>query len=110
MEAISKRLEGGIVTLDSSLCIGCGCCVDACPYGAIQVDPSSGVAGKCDFCLELQRWGEQPACVSACTMRVLHAGWLEEMEVGGAPDGSGLSDQGLTQPAMRVIPKPDSTT
>jgi anaerobic dimethyl sulfoxide reductase subunit B (iron-sulfur subunit) len=69
--AITKRKNDGAVLLDSALCIGCRACVDACPYGAPQYDPATNRVSKCDLCVELVGRGEQPACVSACTMRVL---------------------------------------
>jgi Fe-S-cluster-containing dehydrogenase component/CRP-like cAMP-binding protein len=73
----------GDVFVREDLCVGCGRCVTACPWGSVQmaprpapakkslrVVPSSGVAGpsadvavKCDMCRDL---GHGPACVSAC--------------------------------------------
>lgn len=69
--AIVKRERDGVVLLDSSLCAGCRSCVEVCPHGAPQCDPATGLVSKCDLCYELVASGEQPACVSACTMRVL---------------------------------------
>jgi len=99
--AIQKRAEDGIVVLNSALCTGCRLCEAACPYGALQYDATSGAMGKCDFCLDLLARGEKPACVSACTLRVLEYGWLDEM--GGEPvRGPALPDPGETEPSMRV--------
>lgn len=103
--AILKRQEDGVVLLDSSRCTGCRACADACPYGVPQYDPATGLVGKCDLCADLLSRGEQPGCVSACTMRVLHVGWLEEMAEGEPPGGDGLPDPSLTLPALRVIPR-----
>ncbi|MHA1769988.1 MAG: 4Fe-4S dicluster domain-containing protein [Candidatus Thorarchaeota archaeon] len=52
--------EAGVLTVDETLCIGCGNCVTACKYGGITLDPIERYAIKCDLC------GGDPACVSAC--------------------------------------------
>lgn len=53
----------GAVVVDEERCIGCGNCIDACPYHARFRHPVTGVADKCDYC---QRSGGDPACVSVC--------------------------------------------
>ena len=61
----------GIVILDSSKCIGCGYCNWACPYAVPQYNQALGVMSKCNFCFDAIEAGLEPACVSACPMRVL---------------------------------------
>jgi anaerobic dimethyl sulfoxide reductase subunit B (iron-sulfur subunit) len=100
--ALARREEDGVVLLDSSLCDGCRACEHACPYGAIQYDEATGRMGKCDACAELVSRGEQPVCVTACTMRVLRFGWLDEMGEGQAAQGRGLPDPALTRPSLRI--------
>ena len=59
--AIVNDLEdGGIVRVVTETCTGCGQCVRACPFGAIQIDPASRKAYKCELC------GRDPACVCIC--------------------------------------------
>ncbi len=78
----------GIVVVDYDWCIGCRCCMSACPYGArhfnwadpdlpaAEVNPTThylgnrprpkGVVEKCTFCIQRTRQGLYPACVEIC--------------------------------------------
>ena len=80
----------GIVVIDYNWCIGCRCCMAACPYGARhfnwgkpdvpkdQVNTHMhylgnrprpcGVVEKCTFCIQRVRQdkGRYPACLEAC--------------------------------------------
>ncbi len=80
--------KDGIVVIDYDWCIGCRCCMAACPYGArhfnwadpglpaAEVNPAMhylgnrprprGVVEKCTFCIQRVRAGRYPACVEAC--------------------------------------------
>jgi molybdopterin-containing oxidoreductase family iron-sulfur binding subunit len=78
----------GIVVIDYDWCIGCRCCMSACPYGARHfnfAEPDlpaeafnpnlhvlgnrprmKGVVEKCTFCIQRVRHGRYPACVEIC--------------------------------------------
>ncbi|MCE4613716.1 MAG: 4Fe-4S dicluster domain-containing protein [Desulfurococcales archaeon] len=58
--------EDGIVLVNDDLCIGCGACIENCPYGARFFNPVKGVADKCTFCDHRIYQGLLPACVEAC--------------------------------------------
>jgi tetrathionate reductase subunit B len=64
-----KREEDGIVVIDSDMCIGCKYCLQACPYDARFINPDTGTAEKCDFCIHRVSQGLEPACVEACPAR-----------------------------------------
>lgn len=68
VKATFKR-QDGIVMVDPRLCIGCGTCVNACPYDARFINPVSQVADKCTFCVERVDAGLLPACVTSCVGR-----------------------------------------
>ncbi len=78
----------GIVVVDYDWCIGCRCCMSACPYGARRfnwAEPTfdsdqintnteflgnrprtKGVVEKCTFCIQRVRNNKYPACVEVC--------------------------------------------
>lgn len=94
----------GIVVIDYNWCIGCRCCVTACPYGARhfnwtdpgipagEVNPDTeylgnrprqkGVVEKCTFCLQRVRRpdGKYPACVEVCPVGARKFGNLLDPE------------------------------
>jgi anaerobic dimethyl sulfoxide reductase subunit B (iron-sulfur subunit) len=77
--AISKNPENGLVASDPDLCIGCGACASACPYGAPSVDAELGKSVKCTMCSDRLVEGKQPICVAACSTRALAWGDIEEL-------------------------------
>jgi carbon-monoxide dehydrogenase iron sulfur subunit len=66
-DAIANR-EGGGVRLKKDACIGCGNCVEACPYGAIFWDREINKPEVCVYC---------GFCAGYCPYDVLA---LEEIE------------------------------
>jgi len=71
--ATYKRPDG-MIMFDNSLCIGCGKCIDGCPYGARSFnlrlksgkDPQKNAIVKCSFCQHRVDNGVAPACVNTC--------------------------------------------
>ncbi len=79
-KAISRRAEDGIVVVDSSKCIGCRTCLEACPFGIPQFG-EDGTMQKCDMCLDRLETGQNPICAEICPTGALHWGTLEELSV-----------------------------
>ena len=70
--------EDGIVEFDPDVCIGCKACLQACPYDAIYIDPSTGTAAKCHYCAHRTDIGLEPACVVVCPEHAIIAGDLDD--------------------------------
>jgi len=69
---------GGSVLVDYDVCSGHAACKDACPYGAIYIDPVANQAVKCHNCTHRVDQGMEPACVSTCPSEALYFGDLDD--------------------------------
>ena len=101
VEATWKEKDG-IVVIDYDWCIGCRCCIAACPYGARhfnwgkpvipkdELNPVTeylgnrprqrGVVEKCSFCIQRVRKGLYPKCVEVCPVGARKFGNLLDPE------------------------------
>lgn len=70
--------EGGVVLVDEDLCIGCGACIESCPYDARFFHPDKGVVDKCTFCYHRVTEGDDPACVSVCPTKCMTFGDVDD--------------------------------
>jgi len=91
----------GMVVVDYNWCLGCRCCMAACPYGARHfnwgtpaginaedMNPDThylgnrprprGVVEKCTFCIQRVRKGLYPACVEICPVGARKFGNLQD--------------------------------
>lgn len=83
--ATYKRPDG-LILIDKELCIGCGKCIDGCPYGVRSFDPfvkagkkpEKQAVDKCDFCKHRIDNGVEPACVNTCQGRARIFGDLND--------------------------------
>ena len=79
-----KRTGDGIVLVDQNRCMGCNYCAWACPYGARELDRSSGTMKKCTLCVDriydqaLPVEERQPACVLTCPAHARMFGDLDD--------------------------------
>ena len=65
VQATFQRSDG-IVLVDNERCVGCGYCVQACPYDARFNNHETQTADKCTFCEHRLEAGLLPACVESC--------------------------------------------
>ncbi len=77
VKATFKR-QDGIVLIDYNICIGCGTCVQACPYDMRFFNPVQRTADKCTLCVHRIDRGLEPACVTSCVGRARVFGDLND--------------------------------
>ena len=77
--ATYKR-DDGLVLIDYDKCIGCGYCIEACPYGARYLNPVQKTADKCTLCVHRLEAGQKPACVATCIGGALPTGDLNDSQ------------------------------
>ena len=63
--ALKQSEKTGVIIVDESFCNGCGWCVEACEFGAIQLHPKTRVAFVCNLC------DGEPQCVEWCPEQAL---------------------------------------
>ena len=78
MRATFKTPEG-VILVDSTRCIGCRYCIQACPYGARYLHPVTHAADKCTFCYHRTTRGLLPACVEVCPTQARVFGDINSM-------------------------------
>ena len=71
----------GTVQVDKETCIGCGACLDACPYSVRYLNEETSVAEKCTMCQQALSEDSTmvPQCVSQCGG---NARWFGDIDEG----------------------------
>jgi Fe-S-cluster-containing dehydrogenase component/formate-dependent nitrite reductase membrane component NrfD len=72
------RRNNGIVDFDGDRCIGCKACMQACPYDALYINPSTNTAEKCNYCAHRIETRMEPACVIVCPVQAIISGDLDD--------------------------------
>jgi Fe-S-cluster-containing dehydrogenase component len=110
-----KRRADGIVLVNEDICIGCGLCAWACPYGARELDAAQGVMKKCTLCVDridnaaLPEEDRIPACVRTCPTGARHFGDFADPEshvsrLTAERGGMALMPDMGTKPVNRYLP------
>jgi anaerobic dimethyl sulfoxide reductase subunit B (iron-sulfur subunit) len=111
VNAVVKRDEDGLVTVDADTCLGktnCGLCLEACPYAAPQFGSEENAKmQKCDLCIDRWAEGKKPVCVISCPMQALDAGPLDELRTkrGDSREAEGFSYSNTLEPSIIFKPK-----
>lgn len=103
--AMHKEKNFGLVLVNQRVCVGCGYCSLACPYGAPSVDDGAHRSVKCDGCHDRLLRGDSPICVEACPMRALGFRDIEELRMKyGRHDVVTPMPQPVTSPSIVIRP------
>jgi anaerobic dimethyl sulfoxide reductase subunit B (iron-sulfur subunit) len=114
VDAITKRDEDGIVTVDGEACLGkdnCSLCLEACPYEAPQFGAEeNGKMQKCNFCIDRWAEGKKPACVQSCPTWALDAGSMDELKTkyGDVRNADSFAYSEELIPSITFKPKKDT--
>lgn len=71
-KALSQSIETGVIHSEKEKCNGCGWCIEACPYGAIQYDGDIGNVTICDLC------NGKPECIDICPFEAIEFSTSDE--------------------------------
>jgi len=74
------KTPDGFVLVDKERCVGCGYCIQACPYSVRFLNPVTHTADKCTWCYHRVRKGLLPACVNVCPANARKFGDLNDPE------------------------------
>ncbi|OGO05907.1 MAG: hypothetical protein A2Y73_03425 [Chloroflexi bacterium RBG_13_56_8] len=93
--------HGEFVLIDQSQCIGCGYCVEACPFGVPHSMPGpngrhKSTVRKCTFCIDRISSGLMPACAKTCPAGAYKVGERSELIAAGKARVERLKTKGDT--------------
>ena len=101
----SYRTPDGVIMVDEKRCIGCGYCVQACPYGSRFLDERTGTASKCTWCYHRITKGLKPACVEACPTGTRQFG---DMKARGDPVREVIEKQRISVLQPHLLTEPNT--
>jgi Fe-S-cluster-containing dehydrogenase component len=98
------KTPDGVILIDPEHCIGCGYCIQACPYGARFINPETNTVDKCTFCYHRLVKGMAPACVEACPTQARIFGELDKKS-SPLMRFKRMNKVGVLKPALNTEPK-----
>ena len=74
------QYSNGIVDFIHENCIGCGYCIEGCPFNIPRISHKDHLAHKCTLCSDRVAVGQGPACAKACPTQAIIFGTKEDMK------------------------------
>lgn len=73
------QYSNGIVDFVHENCIGCGYCIQGCPFNIPRLSKADNKVYKCTLCVDRVAVGQGPACAKACPTQAIVFGTKDEM-------------------------------
>lgn len=94
------RTKNGTVWHDTDKCLGCGLCVEHCPFNVPHVSKVNNKMGKCTGCVERTSNGLMPACVATCPNGALEYGDKKTLVAKAEDKVEALHNKGFHQACL----------
>jgi len=94
------KYANGIVDFISENCIGCGYCVQGCPFDIPRISAQDNKAYKCTLCSDRVGVGLEPACVKTCPTGAIAFGTKDDMVSYGNRRADELKERGFQKAGL----------
>ncbi|MBI1622558.1 formate dehydrogenase subunit beta [Aquamicrobium sp. cd-1] len=94
------QYSNGVVDFVKENCIGCGYCVQGCPFNIPRISKVDNRAYKCTLCSDRIAVGQGPACAKACPTKAIVFGTKEEMKAHAANRIEDLKSRGFANAGL----------
>ncbi len=100
-----QKRQDGIVVHNATNCKSCKRCVEACPFHAPKINPTTNRVDKCNFCVERIVEGLEPICVEKCVTGALRMVKVNKNNVKSYPLNQDIPLIRYTNPSIYITDK-----